>query len=70
MTCLGTEKGLVIETNKLLLSCSLQTIKSGNPVTDKLLKNTPLMYLEFACNVAKAILKTSAEKYQIWCRSF
>lgn len=54
---LGTEKCLLMKTNKELFSCSPPTTTHGGLNEDKLLKHISPLYLGFAINVENAILK-------------
>lgn len=50
---LKTEKSMLIESNKKLVSCSSKTTESGGRITGKLLKHIVPVYLEFLCTLRK-----------------
>lgn len=57
MNYLSMEMHFLMNTNKELPPCSLQTIISSGGIKDKLLKNVPPVYLEFLFDADKEILK-------------
>lgn len=46
-----------------LFPCTWQISTSGKPVTDKLLKNIPLLFLGFVFNIKESILKHCSREF-------
>lgn len=57
VTCLETEKSLLVKTFEELVSCLLQTNTSGGLITNKLLNFFAPVYLAFVFTVQKESLR-------------